>query len=84
MTKTNEMTRFERLEMMCKNVIGNHIGGKPAYTLTHHKGTDDMGEYEYWDFHEVTEKGVPMFGFSDPYFNGFEETLTSYLNDLSN
>lgn len=79
------MTRFERLEMMCKSVIGNHIGGKPAYEINHYKGTDSDGDkYEYWDFHELTEKGVPMFGFSDPNFNGFEETLTSYLNDLSN
>jgi hypothetical protein len=74
--------RFERLQMMCKNVIGSHIGGKQAYTLNHYTGVDDMGEYEYWEFHEVTEKGRTMFGFSIPNFNQFEETLTDYLNRI--
>lgn len=82
MANTNKMERFERLQMMCENVIGNHIGGKKAYDLNHYKGTDEMGEYEYWDFHEVTEKGRQMFGFSIPDFNQFEETLTDYLNRI--
>jgi hypothetical protein len=78
--KNTKEYRFERLQMMCENVIGNHIGGKPAFNLKHYKGTDEMGDYEYWDFHEVNQKGKEHFGFSSPNFNQFEENLTDYLN----
>ena len=78
------MTRFNELQEMCKQIIGNHIGGNPAYSIQHYKGTDDRGNYEYWDFHEITEKGKAMFGFSSPSFSDFDRTLTNYLTDINN
>lgn len=64
---------------MCREIIGNHIGGKPAYTINHYKGTDEMGDYEYWDFHEVNKKDKQHFGFSSPNFETFNKMLTHYL-----
>jgi|APGre2960657505_1045072.scaffolds.fasta_scaffold180024_2 hypothetical protein len=78
------MARFNKLQQMCKEVIGNHIGGKPAYRISHYKGTDEMGDYEYWDFHEVNEKGREHFGFSSPNFKFFDKILTNYLTEVQN
>jgi hypothetical protein len=75
-----QTNQFQQLQKMCKETIGNHIGGKPAYRLSYIP-ENQLGP-EYWDFHELNIKGKEMFGFSSPNFNDFRKDLISYLNDL--
>lgn len=75
-----ETNGFQQLQKMCKEIIGNYIGGRPGYRLSYIPANELGGQY--WDFHELDIKGKECFGFSSPNFKDFKKDLVSYLNDL--